>query len=494
MWVLSQAIVVRPCGQVSGLPSPRVERYHEGAFRPHALNPTHLMTIEARLPLAPLCEWIRLVDDHAEARIALLRRAAAVLSGECVVPESDRRELADKLERWRYQHLNVRLGEMAAQDSRLLAALDLAAAEIAGRPARPPRRTRELLRDESLVTAPMAEASELLDESYPLDDLIEQATALTVERFGDPGSGRSPGLDRRMLLYAPLYLSNHCINHCVYCSFRHPQPIERTHLSFDQGKAEAGILIGRGFRHILLLGGDFPRLTTPEYYAEMIAYLGSQGVAAAVEIAPQSTAGYAKLVEAGACGVTLYQETYDQRRYADYHPRGSKAAYDWRFEGLDRAAEAGMGRLGLGFLLGLADPIEDLFAMMRHAAYLQVRYPDRTIAFSLPRIHDAPEGFRPACLVGDSLFIRMYCVLRMAFPESHLVLSTREDATLRNRLATICITQMSAGSSTAPGGYESCECRPSGEQFPVTDQRSVADVVAWLKDHAFRLTWEIQSR
>jgi 2-iminoacetate synthase len=452
------------------------------------------MTIEARFPLFPLYEWIRRVDDHAEARIVLLGRSAAILGGDCEVSDEQRRELAEKLERWRYQHLNARGGAIVAEDKRLLDALDRSARELCGRSARGARRTRELLRGEAFVTARMAEASEMLDESYPLEDLIEEATALTIERFGDPSSRRKPGSDRRMLLYAPLYLSNHCINHCIYCGFRHPLRIERIHLSIDQAKAEADILIRRGFRHLLVLGGDFPRLTTPEYYAEVIEYLAEQGVAAAVEIAPQSTAGYERLVEAGACGVTLYQETYDERRYGEYHPRGTKAAYDWRFEGLDRAAEAGMVRLGLGILLGLADPVEDLEAMMRHGAYLQGRYPDRTIAFSLPRIHDAPDGFRPPFEVDDDLFIRFYCVLRLAFPESPLVLSTRENAALRDRLATICITQMSAGSSTAPGGYECTECESSREQFPVTDHRSVETVAGWLSDHAFHLTWEIQTR
>ncbi len=452
------------------------------------------MTPEAQLSFPPLYDWIRRVDDHAEARIALLDRAAEILEGECDASQAEREELIERIERWRYQHLNARAAELEPEDKRLLNTIDRAARQLAGRCPLPPRRTRHLLQDESLVTARMAEASEMLDDAYPLDDLVAQATALTIERFGDPTSSDTPGAGRRMLLYAPLYLSNHCINHCTYCGFRHPQQIERLHLNFEQGKAEADILIGRGFRHILVLGGDFPRLTTPEYYAETIRYLSSQGVAAAVEIAPLTTAGYAKLVEAGACGVTLYQETYDQERYAEYHPRGTKAAYDWRFEGLDRAAEAGMRRLGLGVLLGLAEPRQELAAMMRHAAYLSARYPECTVAFSLPRIHDAPGEFRTPFLVDDDLFIRFYCVLRLAFPDAPLVLSTREGAALRDRLATICITQMSAGSSTAPGGYEQTECENSREQFPITDHRSVEAVAGWLGDHAFRLTWEIESR
>ncbi|MHB8900355.1 MAG: radical SAM protein [Thermoguttaceae bacterium] len=452
------------------------------------------MTTPARLELAPLTEWIRRVDDHAEARIALLGRTAQILDGPCEASKEERRELAEKLERWRYQHLSARGARFGDGDQRLLDALDEAARRLSGRPAQPPRRTRELLGDESLAAARIAEASELLDPSYPLEALVDEATALTVERFGDRSSARVPGCGRRMLLYAPLYLSNHCINHCRYCGFRHPLPLERVHLTLEEAKAEAEILIGRGFRHLLLLGGDFPRLTTPEYYAQVIEHLRERGVSAAVEIAPQSTAEYETLVRAGACGVTLYQETYDADRYAGYHPRGTKAAYDWRFEGPDRAGEAGMGRLGLGILLGLADPIEDFKAMMRHAAYLHERYPDRTIAFSLPRIHEAPDDFEAPFEVDDELFIRMYCVLRMAFPDSPLVLSTREKAELRDRLATICITQMSAGSSTAPGGYQCTEHESLREQFPVTDHRPVETVAEWLGDHAFQLTWEISSR
>ena len=298
------------------------------------------MSIEAHPPLAPLYEWIRRVDDHADARIDLLHRVTAVLGGECEIGQSGRLELADKIERWRYQHLNFRAGHLVSEDMQLLDALDFSANALAGRSARPPRRTRELLQDESLASGRIAEAWEMLDEAYPLDELIDQATCLTIERFGDATSKTSPGMGRQMLLYAPLYLSNHCINHCKYCGFRYPLQIERSHLTFEQSKPEADILIDRGFRHILLVAGEFPKLTTPEYFAEVVEYLAKQGVATAVEIAPQSTAGYASLVDAGACGVTLYQETYDETRYAGYHPRGSKAWYDWRFEGLDRAAEA----------------------------------------------------------------------------------------------------------------------------------------------------------
>jgi 2-iminoacetate synthase len=186
--------------------------------------------------------------------------------------------------------------------------------------------------------------------------------------------------------------------------------------------------------------------------------------------------------------VTLYQETYDEQLYAKYHVRGPKASYHWRLEGHDRAAEAGFMRLGLGILLGLADPSTDLLAMMRHGFYLAARFPDRTLAFSLPRIHEAPEDFHIPHPVSDDQLVRFYAVLRVVFPEAVLVLSTRESAELRNRLARICITQMSAGSSTSPGGYQG-EDDGAGEQFPVADERSPDEVADWLRREGFQVCW-----
>jgi 2-iminoacetate synthase len=292
-------------------------------------------------------------------------------------------------------------------------------------------------------------------------------------------------------IYAPLYLSNYCTNYCTYCGFRYPNAIQRKHLSLPDALCQADILHGRGFRHLLLVGGDFPRLTTTAYYAEVVRSLVARGMETAVEIAPQSTQSYAELAAAGVCGVTLYQETYDERLYTRYHPRGTKASYDWRLEGLERAAEAGVQRLGLGILLGLADPREDLRSMMRHARYLRDRFPDHVLAFSLPRIHDAPPGFAVPHRVDDELFVRMYCGLRVAFPDAMLVLSTREPAALRNRLARICITQLSAGSSTAPGGYEDAPDRPAGEQFSVSDRRTPAEVARWLREAGFEVVWRL---
>ncbi len=352
----------------------------------------------------------------------------------------------------------------------------------------------------------------------------DRAIDLTQEHFGAAAPDRSApsaaAAHWRVLLYAPIYLSNYCTNHCRYCGFRFPNAIPRKHLTLDEALGEAELLTHRGFEHLLLVAGDYPRLTSTEYFTTILRALVDRGVAPAVEIAPQSTDDYQALVQAGACGVTLYQETYNPSLYALYHPRGSKANFDWRLEGLDRAAEAGMLRLGLGFLLGLADPREELLAMLRHAHYLARRFPDRTLAFSLPRIRQAPSGFQAPFPVDDETFVRLYCALRTAFPRAELVLSTRELAPLRDRLAAICITQLSAGSCTSPGGYEAKNLsqihqedlpRPSdsgtargfrtgsqtaalaGEQFPVCDHREPAEVVESLRRTGLQPVWRLSS-
>jgi 2-iminoacetate synthase len=373
----------------------------------------------------------------------------------------------------------------------LVDGLDVAAHQLATGETRPPRAARRAVIDPAWDTAAIREAVSLLDDRVPLETAIRRATELTCRHFATTApADPSAAPRRRMLLYAPLYVSSECINFCTYCGFRYPQQIVRKHLGLDEVLDQARILRARGFQQVLIVGGEFPSRTTTAYYAEVLAALSREGLAPAIEVAPQSTDAYAQLVAAGAGGLTLYQETYDEQLYAHYHVRGPKASYHWRLESHDRAAEAGMPRLGLGILLGLADARADLHALLRHAAYLRSRFPDRTWAFSLPRVHDSPPGFEVPYPVSDDEFLRLYCALRVAFPQAELVLSTREVPALRNRLAGICITQMSAGSSTVPGGYHASAAGLGG-QFPVVDQRTPAEVCQWLEGHGFQVAWTI---
>lgn len=446
------------------------------------------MTTPLPVSLCSLADWVRSTDDHASHRLPILERAGQLLAGRDVASAKERQDLAEKLERWRYQHLNEHRGELPVRDQVLLDALDLAANELAGRAHRPPRAIRAALHDASLDTGTVGEALGLLESALTTEELARRAADVTEEHFGVATADGSR--QRRMLMYAPLYLSNECVNHCLYCGFRHPLQIPRQHLNLAEALVETQVLLDRGFRHVLLVAGDFPAHLTTEYYSEIIAALAQRGVNPSIEIAPQSTASYARMVNAGACGLTLYQETYDETLYSRYHVRGPKSSYAWRLEGMDRAAEAGMPWLSFGFLLGLGDPREEIRALMRHAKYIQERFPGRTLAFGLPRIHNAPETFHVPYPVDDGLFVRLYCTLRIAFPQAELVLSTREAASMRARLAKTCITQISAGSSTAPGGYAKAS-DAAGEQFHKSDHRSASEVAQWLAENGFAVSWNL---
>jgi 2-iminoacetate synthase len=434
--------------------------------------------------LPPLADFVALVqatDPDAPYRLPLLDQAAPLLYGDVAMPAEQAETLADRFERWRYQLLNKRDGRVSGGARDLADALDLAASLARGR-LRPPKRPRTALAPPEAG----ADVEACLDPGLPLADTIRRAAELTAQHFPGARGGR------RMMLYAPLYLSSYCINHCLYCSFRFPHPLQREHLGGAEVLAQADLLGTRGFKHLLLVAGDFPRMTSTSYFTGIIAALVGRGFTVAIEVAPQSTLSYAQLARAGACGVTLYQETYQEELYRRYHPLGPKVWFDWRLEGPERAAEAGISRLGLGILLGLADPRLDLRALIAHGHYLQGRFPEVKLAFSLPRIHEAPEGFESPHPVDDGTFLRLYCALRVAFPAADLVLSTREEPSLRDRLAQVCITQMSAGSCTSPGGYGARETDPRDrQQFPVADHRSPAEVAGWLASAGFDVRWEL---
>ena len=339
---------------------------------------------------------------------------------------------------------------------------------------------------------------DLLDETTPLESVLERAKAATLAHFAaDLGTPKNHYW--RMQLYAPIYVSSYCVNQCLYCGFRAPCAIKRRHLTVDETLAESRYLLRRGFKSQLIVAGENPRVSS-SYLAEIMRGLRDMGAVPSIEVAPLSVEAYAETVEAGCHGITLFQETFDRELYTKYHPTGPKSDYNWRVNAIERAAQAGMPRLGYGVLLGLAEPKRELLEMIRQAQAIQDKYPDRTIAFSLPRIHEGPNAFQIPFLVSDELFVRMYCALRILFPKSELVLSTREKAELRNRLASTCITQMSAESSTEPGGYSlSDQATPPPQtdeqsptfhgQFQTTDNRSVEEVADWLKQNGHHVQW-----
>jgi len=466
--------------------------------------------------LSQLTRWIEQTDHHAPHRLKLIDRVDAALSEDSLSTFEERISIATQLERWRYQLLNERRANGDDRETnedlntKLLAEMDrcfqlLRGTESTTAAFRSPRNPRAAIFGDDVESE---NASAWIDCSFPLADLEAEAKQLT-DRYFTTSEAAGNKAKRRMVLYAPIYVSSECVNHCKYCGFRYPMQIHRTHLNLEQVLDQSRILRKRGFKHQLVVAGDYPSRTSTAYFCELIEALAQQDLQIGIEIAAQSTESYAAMASAGARSVTLYQETYDESVYESVHIRGPKASFDWRLEAPERAAEVGFGRVGFGILLGLADPTQDFLSLIRHGFYLQRRFPNLDLAFSFPRIHEAPDDFEIPYQISDDDLVRFYCATRMLFPQSHLVLSTRESAELRARLAHLCITQMSAGSSTAPGGYadnsnesqpESMETDPDcdrlkptlqlmGEQFPVTDERSVEEVADWLAEEGFEVCW-----
>lgn len=310
-----------------------------------------------------------------------------------------------------------------------------------------------------------------------LEEVARAAADLTAQRFG-----------RTIRLYAPLYLSNECVNVCTYCGFRRDNDVARSTLNAEQIRSEARYLSAQGFRNILLVSGEHPKWVNRDYLSEAVRITREFVPQVAIEVQPLTTSGYEATVEAGADGVVVYQEVYDREHYASYHTHGPKKDYDDRLLAASRAATAGVRRLGIGTLLGLAPWREEILALGTHAAHLYRRFGQTEISFSFPRIREAAGAIEPRYQVSDRQLLQMMCALRLVFPDAGIVLSTREAPALRDGLSRIAVTMMSAGSRTEPGGYEHPD--ESEKQFEIEDHRTPAEVGAMLSAQGIDPVWK----
>jgi 2-iminoacetate synthase len=315
-----------------------------------------------------------------------------------------------------------------------------------------------------------------------LEDLAEASRRLTVARFG-----------RTMRMYAPLYLSNECLTTCAYCGFARELPIARRTLTPQDTLEEARHLLRQGFRSILLLTGEHERLTGVEFLEERIALLAREVPQLSIEVQVWSEDEYRRLNDAGCEGVVIYQETYHPDTYAQVHLAGRKRHYRWRLLGPERAARAGMRRLGVGALFGLHDDWRyEAVAVAAHARFLMKRYWRSQVSVSVPRMRPSAAGYQPRTLLGDRDLVQLICALRLTLPDAGLVLSAREDAALRDGLFQVGVTHASAGSHTDPGGYEHPD--EATEQFEVADTRSPQEVTDVLRGLGYDPVWEDWSR
>jgi 2-iminoacetate synthase len=361
----------------------------------------------------------------------------------------------------------------------------------------------EVFRDPSLLDSRILQrfASCLgAKQSAELETMAQDAERLTRQNFG-----------RTMRLFAPLYLSNECVNVCKYCGFSRDNPILRVTLSVDQVETEARHLWAQGFRNILLVAGEHPKFVSTDYLARCVARVREFIPAVSLEVGPMETIEYEPSVRAGAEGLVVYQETYDRAAYAELHTAGPKKNFDWRLDCPERAYAAGFRRLGIGALFGLSSWEQEALNLAAHVDHLLRHCWKASITVSLPRLRPAAGQFQPRHDFNDRALVQVILALRLCFPQVGIVLSTREAPALRDRLVRLGVTMMSAGSHTEPGGYtgageESIHRTQRGklvaaiasegehltatQQFAIADERSPAEVSARLRELGLEPVWK----
>jgi 2-iminoacetate synthase len=326
-----------------------------------------------------------------------------------------------------------------------------------------------------------------------LEPLCLRSREMTRRRFG-----------KTVRMFAPIYVSNNCVNNCSYCGFARRNDIARLTLTLDEVEREADAVVAQGFRNLLLVASENPKLVTTSYLADCVRILFRKAPAVSIEVSPLPEADYAELVQAGTEGVVVFQETYDRQRYAELHPSGPKRDFAWRLATPERAYAAGLRKLGLGALMGLNDWRREAICLAAHASWLLKHCWKAQLSISLPRIRPAASGFVPASLISDRELVQLVAAYRLMFPDVSLVLSTREPARLRDGLIPLAITQISAGSRTDPGGYTGAgrERIPAPAaasaaaetdataQFNIADERSAAEVARSLERLGLEPVWK----
>ncbi len=352
--------------------------------------------------------------------------------------------------------------------------------------------TTTLLRRFAALLEPASDAQ--------LEALARQSQALTRRHFG-----------KAIRLFAPLYVSNECINNCSYCGFSRDNAILRVTLEIESLVKEARHLIQEGFRNILLVAGEHPKFVSNGYLEACIrALVGQNTPSIALEVAPMETHQYAAMVGAGAEGLIVYQETYNRDAYAEFHTTGPKRDFDWRLACPERAYAGGFRRIGIGALFGLADWRGEAFSLAAHLEILLKKCWKAQFTVSLPRLRPCAGEFEPRFPLGDREFVQLVCALRICFPQVGIVLSTREPAPLRDALLPLGITMISAGSHTEPGGYTGqgkedlhhtvrgrqvpLDSSPGNalatEQFSIADERSADQIASLLRSKGLDPVWK----
>ena len=301
-----------------------------------------------------------------------------------------------------------------------------------------------------------------------LELMAKMTQKLTQKRFG-----------KTIQLYAPLYLSNECQNICTYCGFSLDNAIKRKTLSNSELLIESSVLKNMGVNHVLLVSGEANKTVGINYFLNAIHLLKPHFANISIEVQPLSKEEYQLLHEAGVHTVLVYQETYRQDVYKEYHPKGKKSNFDFRLETPDRIGKAGIHKIGLGVLLGLEDWRVDSFFNALHIDYLQKQYWKSKYSVSFPRLRPAEGIIEPNFIMSDKDLLQLICAYRIWNEDLEISISTRENEKFRDHIISLGATAMSAASITNPGGY--AVDKESLEQFETSDERSMEEIKNIIK-------------
>ncbi|SDC43956.1 MULTISPECIES: [FeFe] hydrogenase H-cluster radical SAM maturase HydG [unclassified Candidatus Frackibacter] len=293
----------------------------------------------------------------------------------------------------------------------------------------------------------------------------------------------------RVVLFAPLYISNKCINNCLYCGFRKDnRDLKRISLTLEEIGQQVKVIEKMGHKRILIEFGEDPRAASIEKVVEAIEAVYESGDIRRVNVnvAAVEVEDFKKLKAAGIGTYQLFQETYHPQTYEQMHPSGPKSDYEYHLTAMDRAMEAGIDDIGLGVLFGLYDYKYEVLAMLEHAIHLEEEYGVGPHTISIPRWKPAfgvDKEDIPAP-VSDEEFKKLVAIIRLAVPYTGMILSTREGVELREELLELGISQMSAGSCTDPGGYkeENIKEKADAKQFRTADHRTPDKVIKGICD------------
>ena len=313
-------------------------------------------------------------------------------------------------------------------------------------------------------------------EPYLLE-MVAKSERLTLQRFGNTLS-----------LFAPLYLSNTCANECTYCGFSMSNAIKRLTLNETQVGKEVAAIKGKGFDHILLVTGETNKVSMP-YFERMIPLIKPYFSQLSMEVQPLDVDEYKQLQGIGLDGVLVYQETYRRKTYLEHHLRGNKSNFNYRLDAPDRIGQAGIHKIGLGVLLGLEDWRTDSVMMAHHLRHLQKRYWRSRFSVAFPRIRPCEGGIVPKSVISDRQLVQLIAAWRLFDRDLEMSLSTRESPEFRHHAVRMGFTTMSAESKTQPGGYAD-DAQEALEQFEISDERPVAEIMAMIREQGREVVWK----